>query len=981
MKQKIFLCIAIGLILGFTGMAKVYAEEQTDSSAMPALTYEVHGQNYGWNQDWIASPNTAGTTGQALRAEAVKIKDDDANLQLTYRAHVQNEGWLPYVEEGQQAGTTGRALRMEALQINVGGSDAANYEIDYRVHVQNLGWTDWVVAGSGDFAGTTGRSLRMEAVEIVIIPLGEDAVNTVNITSSDTIAENASGCRFVMNIQDEGKTFAQSISDLATAQSLISLDGGFEGMTITAVDRKADQSLGLTLGGTVKGGEPGYVTLDPGALTGTDSTEFCTVAVTKPAPYFAPEFTKAENGRLYLGFTMDSADFSDNVQPSDFTFADSSGAAIDGVTVINALVPSTASQKDGVLTLTVDGAATDSDLYHAVDEATMTIAGSATNCGPLSLTFIPVGSSSSAVTELAGSTLTDNGDGTSTLTGTYRTTFTVAGGTAGNLTADDVSVTSALPEYYSLSGVTADGTSPGFQFQMGMKVDTEAGRTAESYSETLKIIPSAAQATVNADKLTGEFGKPLENTTFTLGPVMSDLTAQSSSDDFYTYSSSILSTVSDLASGNPIGAVGELLGMGTTSNGELLNHLETIEAQNIVIQNQLSNLTKDVALLSNQIAEGNAKNSFDTCYKDMRFNRGVIGAVQGADGNLITQLMAASFDTDKTKYNEIYKTFLGVVNQNTKGSEGKEINEMLADTLYLGDTITGKRVYGGVNISSSVLDDFTLVDNAKYNWEPETYADRKAFRASIGDEYLDSWLICELWIYNFQQTHKGMPNEKAYDYALTQLADQIKNVNKAMTSRKAELSPPADGTVKNLVTGQACKKDSFSNFSVWCYENIGLVNYPRDGGMDVVKARFHCDVDGLSTWTLTQMKKRAAANRTEEQGTLVYATLWDELKAMGFTPGHPSDWEVLGGTDLNKNLYQGGFDYSGKTLNIFKGTRRYNYSANYYNLGQNVGDQSSGLMTNQRIGHYHFLEWDGPKKYKRYDDSWELPLLRFGFTG
>jgi uncharacterized protein YjdB len=42
-----------------------------------------------------------------------------ANFDLAYRANVQNIGWMPWVKNGAVAGTTGRALRLEAIQIRL----------------------------------------------------------------------------------------------------------------------------------------------------------------------------------------------------------------------------------------------------------------------------------------------------------------------------------------------------------------------------------------------------------------------------------------------------------------------------------------------------------------------------------------------------------------------------------------------------------------------------------------------------------------------------------------------------------------------------------------------------------------------------------------------------------------------------------------------------------------------------------------------
>jgi len=138
--------------------------------AVPRVTYEVHGRNYGWDQGWKANGATAGTTGQALRLEALraKIVGEDGRavdgLGISYQVHVQNKGWMDAAADGATAGTTGQSLRMEAVKISLTGTNASQYSVSYRVHVQNKGWTDW--AKDGAEAGTTGLGLRAEAIEI-----------------------------------------------------------------------------------------------------------------------------------------------------------------------------------------------------------------------------------------------------------------------------------------------------------------------------------------------------------------------------------------------------------------------------------------------------------------------------------------------------------------------------------------------------------------------------------------------------------------------------------------------------------------------------------------------------------------------------------------------------------------------------------------------------------------------------------------------
>ncbi len=136
------------------------------TSTQYSVSYQAHVQNIGW-QAWVSDGEKAGTEGQSLRAEALKIKlvNAPAGASIKYQAHVQNLGWQDWVSNGQEAGTDGQSLRLEAIKITL--ENMPGYSIQYQAHIQNIGWQAWV--SDGQEAGTHGQSLRMEAVRIKIV--------------------------------------------------------------------------------------------------------------------------------------------------------------------------------------------------------------------------------------------------------------------------------------------------------------------------------------------------------------------------------------------------------------------------------------------------------------------------------------------------------------------------------------------------------------------------------------------------------------------------------------------------------------------------------------------------------------------------------------------------------------------------------------------------------------------------------------------
>lgn len=68
-------------------------------------------------------------------------------------------------KNNEQAGTTGQNLRIEAIKIKLQNAD--DYTVEYRVYVQDFGWTDWRI--DGEIAGTVGETKRLEAIQIRIV--------------------------------------------------------------------------------------------------------------------------------------------------------------------------------------------------------------------------------------------------------------------------------------------------------------------------------------------------------------------------------------------------------------------------------------------------------------------------------------------------------------------------------------------------------------------------------------------------------------------------------------------------------------------------------------------------------------------------------------------------------------------------------------------------------------------------------------------
>jgi len=198
-----------------------------------STVYRTHIENLSW-LSWVQNGVYSGTTGSALRMEALELKLDkigSLNIGVTYRVHLGDIGWQEWKSDGATAGTVSQGIRMEAIEIKLTGEDAGKFSIQYCVHVQNVGWQDW--KKDGETAGTTGQALQAEAISIAIVSKVDgtngklvdglfrenDYCNTLELiktTMLDTLGgvlviERIGGIKFLNYLENYGSVNSQPI--------------------------------------------------------------------------------------------------------------------------------------------------------------------------------------------------------------------------------------------------------------------------------------------------------------------------------------------------------------------------------------------------------------------------------------------------------------------------------------------------------------------------------------------------------------------------------------------------------------------------------------------------------------------------------------------------------------------------------------------------------------------------------------------------
>lgn len=194
MRKKYSLLKIIGLLsllLILSPKIDAFAAPVYSGTTNTNVWYKAHVQDIGW-QDTVVNGDTAGTTGKALKIEALQIDvSDSASFWIEYNAYIDTLGWMNVVKDGQTIGTTGRNLAMNGICIAIKdkstGKDSQSYDVHYRVHVRNIGWESWTK--NGYLAGDTYNGQPIEAIEIQIRPKGEGPITGGQTQADKVIAE------------------------------------------------------------------------------------------------------------------------------------------------------------------------------------------------------------------------------------------------------------------------------------------------------------------------------------------------------------------------------------------------------------------------------------------------------------------------------------------------------------------------------------------------------------------------------------------------------------------------------------------------------------------------------------------------------------------------------------------------------------------------------------------------------------------------
>ena len=785
------------------------------------------------------------------------------------------------------------------------------------------------VNGNEETVAATVKVGTSEAADIAV----------ATITSSDSVAAGAD--KVAVTVHAEGDTFVKGFEKDGAGQ--VTLSQGFSGMTVSDIKKIDDSNMTLTLTGKTNSDAPGQILFDGQSLATLHDPVTCTVQTQNPEPSFTISQCKVENGVMSLYFTVDRAEFTSDVKASDFSFQDYDGAVISGFRPQTIQVQNA---HDAILTAAIDGMDS-SQWFSTLDGGTMVIDGHATNCDTLNAPFYLMDNAEVVVSvtpDVEKSSITRNTDNpdTATLSGFYTAKIYTSGAPVSLSDGDIAIMNDTLGIYsYEYQGSSYAGKSE-FTFRMSETIDAPtAGDNFGDYSNELMIMPYGVNVCIK--NLKDAYGKPYSQTIYSMVPsafveesaeangleTQGGLSKNPSKKELYEYGkkvgSGIGTAIGAVKKGDYLKGITAILGINADDpNKEILDELAVLHAQNNDLQTSVNNL---IINFENNVAKNTATDHLDKYRKNFNDLDTVVGSVDnvynvdnpGSDvsnpGSLIVKLATLDLDKDKEAYDAYAKRIVNIVNGRGISTGQSGFNVVLNQTEELGNMLLGEGGY-----DQPIFEDFNTLCSLRYNWEPESFADKQAFRAAAISKYNDAYLICMIYM---KSTSTETQHDVYYNDTL-KLQDQIEKINAMVGSADYQVNARSDGKVYNYVTKKAYGSNSFSDFSVYDYqESAGDYKYADT----VDSASFNCDTSDLranNRWPLQEMERR--------RSNAGYSNLYDEWRAMGFN--FNSSFMYMGNYSRTHQNPKKGFSF----------TQIDTYYADYYDLrtGQYVQNASIG---------------------------------------
>lgn len=699
-------------------------------------------------------------------------------------------------------------------------------------------------------------------------PVDTGEMITDILETSDTVATGARFFTVVVNAPKD-KIFKEKIDT-----KNITLSNAFDKAVLSDVSRLSEQTLKLRFTGPLDPEDTtcGIINFAGECFENAGNAGSVIVDVSKPHPYFAEDDGCLKfdgNGQARLVFTIDTAEFSPEITAADFSFDNPAIKAVD------LTIPSTESGRDGIITIQAEDATQTETLNH-LRETTMTIDSHGLNCDAISMKLTLDPSPVQAALTLGNITI-----GEDQATAAFSGTVQASEGCAVNLNSGSISLSNPELDGVTLSDINVTGAES-FDFTVTINKTPELTEwfednstltelfTCWGYSQHLELGEGVITNVYGVGEAAGCYDLEINKSIEEYG-----VANAASTETAFTCTSQILSSASAFLSGDVLGGIAGLFGLGNTALDTTGQKLDAIQSSLNDLNTKTDEINQNIENLSKEMQDAIKKNSDEkTREKISTFGEKVddlswtVNKVNGKNSNLIVKTMNPEIKE------EDYKKNVDKINGIVKSSDGGG-DTFSRNTLALGKDILGE----GLSEKDSIFDIYTGLIDGRYNWKSEAKTDKESFMAYALNIYIKAYMISMCYMQS--NNENGI-----YDNAVQQLMQQFKQIAEKEASMEAAMTPK-EGTDVCMITGQTYDLNAFEIFDLPAELQNPAHNQLICGGRINPYVPFDTIFDEISKRnfqeryeilfdknTLETMKKRLNASGQK--------TLADEMRNAGF---------------------------------------------------------------------------------------------------
>lgn len=609
------------------------------------------------------------------------------------------------------------ALPREALAA---GEEAASEESELPISLENITYdvTEQLVVDGEEQTVTTTVSIEK------IAPLTVTTASYEPMTTKTEVAANARFFNVVATSEEDA--FSDSIS-----AADIELANAFHGVTIDEINLLDEHTIHLKMSGELDHSDEScgvlYFDKDSFKQNG-DKVGVLVVDVMTPLPYFAEGTDNVivnDDGTADIKFCIDTAEFADTVGTAHFAFDNTA------VQPVALTVPSTEARKDGILKIAVNGTDDKTEILEALDGVTMTIDSAGLNCGSLEMDLELEEERITA--ELTLDTVTVDPQSPTKAAATFTGMVSSLNGSV-NLIPGSVSLTEDTLTDAVISPVTIESTDT---FTFSVTIDnTELQRWYEEEGEEgLRAFfahwASNENLVLAEGSLIDAYGVPVAAGDYEV-IVYDNMLASNSAASTTDLVSKILTIVNSFAKDAPIGGIAGILGLGSLAMSESKESMSGISDSVAALSEsalEINKMTTKIQSEVNYLVDASLESKISKFQDSARSINFRAGLLSSSTNDILAQLAKVE-SIESQEYKDLMDQLNTILGGTTTGGQG-----FVYDAYTFGQYILGEGVVG------SVLDDYVMLYNRRYNWDSQTTTAKSEYWASNYQLYIKAYMI------------------------------------------------------------------------------------------------------------------------------------------------------------------------------------------------------------------------------------------------